>query len=127
MEKKPHALDFKTKEVQLDAGLLSKPIVIEGGSVITVLDYLWSKPPIGQVFHRQGEAVRVDLKELFDQRDDPKIYVPKYYEDRGLLICDNAYLRRCLADYGLTDAQIDEMLADEPGYTWTDSEFPGRR
>ena len=58
---------------------------------------------------------------------DPKIYVPDYYEDRGLLICDSAYLRRCLADYGLTDAQIDEILAHEPGYTCMDSEFPDGR
>lgn len=55
---------------------------------------------------------------------DPKVYVPEYYEDRGLLICDNAYLRRCLSDYGFTDTQIDGILAGEPGYTWQDSAFP---
>ncbi len=36
---------------------------------MTLLDYLWSKAPAGQVFHRQGDGVRVDLKELFDRRD----------------------------------------------------------
>ena len=31
---------------------------------MTLLDYLWSKVPANEVFHRQGDGVRIDLKEL---------------------------------------------------------------
>lgn len=58
---------------------------------------------------------------------DPRIYVPEYYEDHGLLICDNAYLLRCLTDYGLSAQQAREALANEPGYQWLDSAFPDRK
>lgn len=55
--------------------------------------------------------------------DDPDVYVPKYYEDRKLLICDNAYLIRCLTDYGMTETQAWELAESEPKYTWKDEAF----
>ncbi len=55
--------------------------------------------------------------------EDPKVYVPEYYEDRKLLICDNAYLIRCLRGYGMTEAEAWELLETEPKYTWGDEAF----
>ena len=55
--------------------------------------------------------------------EDPKVYVPEYYEDRKLLLCDNAYLIRCLRGYGMTEAEAWELLKTEPKYTWRDEAF----
>ena len=42
--------------------------------------------------------------------EDPKVYVPEYYQDRKLLVCGNAYLIRCLMDYGMTEGQAWELV-----------------
>ncbi|MBR1496104.1 MAG: hypothetical protein IJ617_00570 [Oscillospiraceae bacterium] len=55
--------------------------------------------------------------------ENPDIYVPEYYEDNKLLICDNAYLIRCLTDYGMSEAQAWELVRGEPEYIWTDARF----
>ena len=54
---------------------------------------------------------------------DPKVYVPEYYQDRKLLVCNNDYLIRCLMDYGMTEEQAWELVRTEPEYVWADAKF----
>ena len=57
---------------------------------------------------------------------EPGRFDPEFYERAGCLVCDEAYLLRCVMDFGLDEAAARTLLEAQPDYTWRDSEFRRR-
>ena len=57
---------------------------------------------------------------------EPGRFDPEFYERAGRLVCDEAYLLRCVMDFGLDEDAARALLAAQQDYTWRDSEFRRR-